>query len=196
MGVAFTTWRGRPFSGWVLALTLGCCSAAGGCASLPPGERVWSTVEEALPLPPGAFVDRVEPFTEVLALERGFTYVSIDAETHRRRGAWFSVNGGAWTTAAMLRRGDRVDVAFTRTPDGRPMSGSLSYTVAGPSRHGWVRLIETRWYLDGYPPQEQPLRVWPYGPGALPPETPAVVARPRHPREKPGWDLVKVPGRR
>ncbi|MEM8738846.1 MAG: hypothetical protein AAGG38_10280 [Planctomycetota bacterium] len=140
----------------------GAVGATGGCAAVEPVERVWPTIERALPLGGGEVVAAVEPFAEVMALGGGETYLAIGEAVHRERGAWLSVNGGDWTVSATVGRGDRVDVAYTRSPAGRPGAGTLSYEVLGPTLRGCVRLIEKRWYLDGYPARERLLRVWPY----------------------------------
>ena len=140
-----------PLGGWV------------GCAALPPTETLSPTLEAVLPIRHGEKVAQVEPFAVVRPLEFGLTYVEIDPAQHRLRGAWLSVNAGPWTTAATLHRGDWVDVAFTRTPDGSPVAGSLRYQFFGRTTRGWVRLVEHRDYHDGFPAAQRPLRVFPYG---------------------------------
>jgi hypothetical protein len=95
-------------------------------------------------------------------LEGGLTYVELDPAAHYQRGAWFSVNGGPWVTAATCRRGDRLDVAYTRLPGDGPAASALSYDLYGLSTRGYVRLAEHRAFTDGYPDQRRSLRVLPY----------------------------------
>ncbi len=133
-----------------------------GCAALPPLSTLGPTLEAAVPLRHGEKVAHVEPFAVIRPLEFALTYIEIDPATHHQRGAWLSVNQGPWTTAAALRRGDWVDVAFTRTPDGAATSSSLRYQFFGRTTRGWVRLVEVRDYHDGYPPARRSLRVDPY----------------------------------
>lgn len=150
---------------WALGLFPGV-----GCSALPPGNTLGPALAHAARQVPvempairqGEKVAVVEPFSTIRELDRGLTYIEIDEATHRQRGAWLSVNGGPWTVSAVLRRGDRVDVAYTRTPGGKPAAGTLSYTFYGPTTKGYIRLVETRWYLDGYPEERRSLRVWPY----------------------------------
>ena len=137
---------------------------------MPPGSTLGPTLVSAanhvpVQLPAvkhGEKVAVVEPFSVIRKLDRGLVYIEIDEPTHRQRGAWLSVNGGPWTINAVLRRGDKVEVAFTRTPGGKPTTGTLTYQFFGPTTKGYVRLTETRWYLDGYPEQTRSLRVLPY----------------------------------
>lgn len=137
---------------------------------MPPGSTLGPTLRSAVNQIPvqlpgikhGEKVAVVEPFSIIRKLDKGLTYIEIDEGTHQQRGAWLSVNGGPWTIGAVLRRGDKVDVAYTRTPGGKPMTGTLNYQFFGPTTKGYVRLTETRWYLDGYPEETRSLRVWPY----------------------------------
>lgn len=115
-------------------------------------------MEKVLPIGSAQTLAVIEPFAIVRKLDQGLTYIEIDEQTHRQRGAWFSVNQGPWTTATTLRRGDRVDVTYTREAS----SGTTSYVFYGPTTQGFIRLVETRWYYDGYPEERRSLRVWPY----------------------------------
>ena len=133
-----------------------------GCSALPPISTLGPTLEAAIPLRHGEKVAAVEPFAVIRPLEFALTYIEIDPDIHHSRGAWLSVNGGRWTTAATLRRGDVVDVAYTRSADGSPAASSLRYRFFGLTTRGWVRLVETRDYHDGYPATDRPLRVYPY----------------------------------
>lgn len=154
---------------WLAACLLGVLSGVG-CGALPPVKSLGPALASAARQVPvevplvrhGLMVARVEPFSVVRALDQGLLYVEVDPHLHRQRGAWMSTNGGPWTTAATLRRGDRVEIAYTRTSDGRPAVGTLNYRFFGPTTRGVVRLTETRGYLDGFPEQTRPLRVRPY----------------------------------
>lgn len=115
-------------------------------------------MEKVLPIGSAETLAVIEPFAIIRKLDQGLTYVEIDEPTHRQRGAWFSVNQGPWTTAATLQRGDQVDVTFTREAS----AGTTSYIFYGPTTGGYVRLVETRWYYDGYPEERRALRVRPY----------------------------------
>ncbi len=135
----------------------GGCTTAGRLSSLLPDE-IADPVEKVLPIGSAETLAVIEPFAIIRKLDQGLTYVEIDDATHRQRGAWFSVNDGPWTTAATLQRGDRVDVTFTREAS----AGTTSYVFYGPTTGGFVRLVETRWFYDGYPEERRALRVRPY----------------------------------
>ena len=152
----------RPRSIFVLPVALLGLSLWTGCAALPPTQTLGPTLEAVLPIRHGQKIAQVEPFAVVRPLEFGLTYVEIDPALHQLRGAWMSVNAGPWTTAATLHRGDWVDVAYTRTADGAPVSSSLRYQFFGTTTRGWVRLVEHRDYHDGFPAAQRPLRVYPY----------------------------------
>ncbi|MEM1027612.1 MAG: hypothetical protein AAGJ38_05980 [Planctomycetota bacterium] len=141
---------------WVAAMAGG-CTTAGRLSSLLP-EEVADPMEEVLPIGIAETLAVIEPFAIVRRLDQGLTYIEIDEQTHRQRGAWFSVNQGPWTTAATLRRGDQVDVTYTREDS----AGTTSYEFFGPTTKGYIRLVETRWYFDGYPEERRALRVRPY----------------------------------
>lgn len=138
-------------------LNLPGCTTAGRLSSLLPDEAA-QTMEKVLPIGIAQTVAIIEPFAIIRPLEGGLTFVEIDEQTHRQRGAWLSVNQGPWTTRAALHRGDRLDVTFTREAS----AGTTSFEVLGPSTSGFVRLIEKRWYYDGYPETRRSLRVRPY----------------------------------
>ncbi|MEM1107927.1 MAG: hypothetical protein AAGH99_04470 [Planctomycetota bacterium] len=133
------------------------CGTAGRLSSFLPDE-VAEPVEQVLPIGAGETLAVVEPFSIVRRLDQGLTYIEIDEQTHRQRGAWLSVNGGPWTTAATLNRGDRVDVSYTREDS----AGTLAYTFYGPTTRGFIRLVETRWYYDGFPEEKRSFKVRPY----------------------------------
>lgn len=151
-------------------MALGLFPGGTGCGALPPVDSLGPTLVSAanqvpIELPAvkhGEKIAVVEPFSVIRKLDKGLIYIEIDEATHRQRGAWLSVNGGPWTVHAVLRRGDKVDVAITRTPGGKPMTGTLSYQFFGPTTKGYVRLTETRWYMDGFPEETRSLRVLPY----------------------------------
>lgn len=115
-------------------------------------------MEKVLPIGIAETLAVIEPFAIVRRLDQGLTYIEIDEQTHRQRGAWLSVNQGPWTTAATLRRGDRVDVSFSREAS----AGTTTYVFYGPTTGGYIRMVETRWYYDGYPEERRALRVRPY----------------------------------
>ncbi|MBB6429290.1 hypothetical protein [Algisphaera agarilytica] len=133
------------------------CTTAGRLSSLLPDE-VAEPMEEVLPIGIAETLAVLEPFSIVRRLDQGLTYIEIDEQTHRVRGAWFSVNQGPWTTAATLNRGDQVDVTYTRENS----AGTTSYVFYGPTTGGFIRMVETRWYYDGYPEERRSLRVRPY----------------------------------
>ncbi|MEM9418227.1 MAG: hypothetical protein AAGA25_04110 [Planctomycetota bacterium] len=133
------------------------CTTAGRLSSLLPDE-VAEPVEQVLPIGMAETLAVLEPFSIVRRLDQGLTYIEIDEQTHRTRGAWFSVNQGPWTTAATLKRGDQVDVTYTRENS----AGTTSYVFYGPTTGGFIRMVETRWYYDGYPEESRSLRVRPY----------------------------------
>ncbi len=129
-------------------------------------------------------VAAVEPFGVVWPLAGGRTYLEIDEAAARERGALLSVEGGEWSTRAVVGRGGRVEVAYQR-PGGRDAArnapgsasggasggggggakagASLAYDVMGPMPGGGVHLRERRWYYDGFNEESRSLRVDPYG---------------------------------
>lgn len=134
------------------------CTTAGRLSSLLPDE-VAEPMEKVLPIGMAQTLAAIEPFAVIQPTEEGgLTFVQIDEATHRGRGAMLSVNQGPWTTEAILHRGDVVDVTFTREAS----AGTMRYTFYGPTTAGFVRLVETRWYYDGYPETRRSLRVRPY----------------------------------
>lgn len=133
---------------------LGGCTTAGRLSSLLPDE-VAEPMEKVLPIGIAQTLAAIEPFAVIRPIEGGLTFVQIDEATHRGRGAMLSVNQGPWTTEAILHRGDVVDVTFTREAS----AGTMRYTFYGPTTSGFVRLVETRWYYDGYPEERRSLRV-------------------------------------
>ena len=145
--------------GLSIALTLG---LATGCAAFPDMNQLGPTLEAAVPLRHGEKVAIVEPFAIIRPLEMGLTYLEVDPSLHQTRGAWFSVNGGPWVTSATVRRGDRLEIAYTRTVDGGADASVFSYEIYGQSTKGYVRLVEHRFFADGYPAQRRSLRVLPY----------------------------------
>lgn len=142
---------------FVLPITGAGCTTAGRLSSLLPDEMA-EPMEKALPIGVAETLAVIEPFAIVRKLDQGLTYIEIDEQTHRQRGAWLSVNQGPWTTAATLRRGDRVDVSFSREAS----AGTMTYVFYGPTTGGYIRMVETRWYYDGYPEERRALRVRPY----------------------------------
>jgi len=158
-----------------------------GCAAFPELKTLGPTLDKAFPARHGIKLATIEPFTVVRVLDRGLTYLEISPpgstpgstpgnvpgnQSGRASadsgggsgggGALMSVNEGPWTTSAVVRRGDRVDVAYPNLRSGKPMAGSLSYTIYGPTTKGYIRLAETRWFYDGYPEERRSLRVLPY----------------------------------
>jgi len=146
---------------WCLVVALvawnGGCTTAGRLSSLLPDE-IAEPMEKVLPIGTAETLAVIEPFAIVRKLDQGLTYIEIDDQTHRQRGAWLSVNRGPWTTAATLRRGDHVEVTYTREAS----AATTNYVFYGPTTQGFVRLVETRWYYDGYPEERRSLRVRPY----------------------------------
>lgn len=150
----------RAAGAWViipLLIATGGCTTAGRLSSLLPDEMA-KPMEKVMPIGIAETLATVEPFAIVRQLDQGLTYIQIDEQTLRQRGALLSVNQGPWTTAATLRRGDRVDVTYSREAS----AGTTSYVFYGPSTGGYIRLVETRWYYDGYPEERRALRVRPY----------------------------------
>ncbi|MEM9883730.1 MAG: hypothetical protein AAF800_12520 [Planctomycetota bacterium] len=144
---------------WVVAGLVGCAAADGAVRALPDG--VERPLREAVPVTRGEKVARLGPFTTVWTLDGGLTYFEIDDVNAERLGARFRVNNGAWTTAATTRRGDRLDVATT-AGTGPGAVSTVGYTVYGKTTRGEVRLVEHRWFLDGYPERRRSLRLLPY----------------------------------
>ncbi len=104
-------------------------------------------------------VERLEPFSAVRPTLAGDVRLEVDPALRRERGAWVRVNERAWGDVAEVRKGDRVEVAYARLPD----APALSYEVRGFTTTGRLRVIEHRWYRDGYPDAERRLSVETYG---------------------------------
>ena len=85
--------------------------------------------------------------------------LEVDEAARRERGALVRVNERAWGTAAEVYRGDRVEVVYTRQPE----APTLAYEVKGFTTTGRLRVVERRWYRDGYPDTTRRLSVETYG---------------------------------
>ena len=104
-------------------------------------------------------VERLEPFSTVKPTLAGDVRLEVDPALRRGKGAWVRVNERAWGNVAEVRKGDRVEVAYARLPD----APALWYEVRGFTTTGRLRVIEHRWYRDGYPDAERRLSVETYG---------------------------------
>lgn len=104
-------------------------------------------------------VDTLEPFAAVRPTLAGEVRLEVNPATQRDKGAWVRVNERPWATSVEVKRGDRVEVAYTRVPD----APALAYEVLGFTTTGRFRIIEHRWYRDGYPDARRRLSVASYG---------------------------------
>ena len=105
--------------------------------------------------------DAIDPFATVEPLDNGAVFLEVDPQAHRSDGAVMRVNDRAWSTEAIVRRGDRIEIAYRESP----RAGQLAYGLLGHSPSGRIYFQTSRWFDDGFPAQTRRLAVWPYRDG-------------------------------